>query len=107
MTFIDQRGRERGCSAELGERIIDVAWREDIGLEGTCEGAMACSTCLIHLAPEDFENRPAPPIEEDELIDLSPDASATSRLGCQIRLTKDDDGLRVYLPHAWSKEKGS
>ena len=57
--FLDPRG---GLSAEVeapaGERLLDVAQAADQPLEGTCEGQMACSTCHVVVAPEDFAALP-------------------------------------------------
>lgn len=36
--------------------------------------------------------------EEEDMLDLASCLSATSRLGCQIILTKELDGLVVELP---------
>ena len=40
------------------------------------------------------------PKEEDDMLDLAFGLTQTSRLGCQIVLTKDLDGLEVTLPAA-------
>ena len=50
--------------APAGERLLDVAQAAGQPLEGTCEGQMACSTCHVIVAPEDFERLPRASEEE-------------------------------------------
>jgi ferredoxin len=83
----------------VGESILALAWRLNLEIEGDCEGSMACSTCHVILEEHDFDRLPPPSEEEDSLLDLVPGVSATSRLGCQIVLTADDDGLMLKLPN--------
>jgi ferredoxin len=68
-------------------------------LEGACEGAVACSTChVIILYDEYFEKLPEPSNDEDDMLDLAFDLTATSRRGCQLKMTKELNGIRVQLP---------
>jgi ferredoxin len=64
-------------------------------LEGTCEGQMACSTCHVIVAAEDFDRLPSASEEEEDMLDLAVGATRTSRLSCQILLTPELDGLTV------------
>ena len=57
-------------------------------LEGTCEGQMACSTCHVIVAKEWFTKLPPAREEEEDMLDLASDVEATSRLSCQIDLTR-------------------
>lgn len=71
-------------------------------LECSCAGIMACSTCHVVIHPDWFnsgKNRVEPPSEaEQDMIDLAYEPQLTSRLGCQIKLTKELDGLVILLP---------
>ena len=49
---------------------------------------MACSTCHVIVAKEDFARLPPAGEEEDDLLDLAWARPATSRLACQINLTR-------------------
>ncbi|SFR97378.1 Ferredoxin [Sphingomonas jatrophae] len=84
--------------APAGERLLDVAQAAGEPLEGTCEGQMACSTCHVIVAAEDFARLPPASEEEEDLLDLAAHATRTSRLACQIWLTDALDGLTVRLP---------
>jgi len=67
-------------------------------LEGTCEGQMACSTCHVIVAKDWFDKLPPASDEEEDMLDLAADVHPTSRLGCQIVLTDELDGLEVRIP---------
>ena len=84
--------------AAEGARLLEVAQNDGQPLEGTCEGQMACSTCHVIVAAEDFARLPRASEEEEDMLDLAVGASRTSRLACQIVLSPDLDGLTVRMP---------
>ena len=51
--------------APAGTNLLDLAQAEGQPLEGACEGQMACSTCHVIVAKEDFDR--LPPAGEEEL----------------------------------------
>jgi ferredoxin len=89
---------DKEVEAEPGQRLLDVAWAAREPLEGACEGVMACSTCHVIVATDDFEKLPAASEEEEDLLDLAAHATRTSRLACQILLTPDMQTLTVRIP---------
>ncbi|MHC9417456.1 2Fe-2S iron-sulfur cluster-binding protein [Sphingomonas citri] len=91
-------GAVREVEAVPGERLLDVARRDSQPLEGTCNGELACATCHVIVAAEDFDRLPPASEEEEDMLDLAPDARRTSRLACQIVLTPALDKLSVRLP---------
>ena len=84
--------------AKAGERLLDVAQADGQPLEGTCEGQMACSTCHVIVADEDFAKLPPASADEDDLLDLAAHVTRTSRLACQIMLEEQWDSLTVRIP---------
>ncbi len=80
--------------------MLDVAWAAREPLEGACEGVMACSTCHVIVAGEDFPKLPVASEEEEDLLDIAAHVTRTSRLACQILLTPDLDSLSVRIPPA-------
>jgi ferredoxin len=97
--FISADGRHvQDVTAQPGERLLDVAQAHGQPLEGTCEGQMACSTCHVVVAPEDFARLPRASEEEDDMLDLASHVTRTSRLSCQIWLDEKLDSLTVHLP---------
>ena len=91
---------DKEVDAAPGQRLLDVAWAAREPLEGACEGVMACSTCHVIVAAEDFGKLPVASEEEEDLLDLAAHATRTSRLACQILLTEDLERLTVRIPPA-------
>lgn len=89
---------DRELMATPGERLLDVARRNGLPLEGTCNGDLACATCHVIVAADWFANLPPARDEEEDMLDLVADARRTSRLACQIVLTPALDKLSVSLP---------
>ena len=89
-----------------GDRLLDLAQAYGQPLEGTCEGQMACSTCHVIVAADDFARLPPASEEEEDMLDLAMGATRTSRLACQIELTGALDGLTVRLPPAARDMRG-
>ncbi|KAJ2354813.1 mitochondrial matrix iron-sulfur protein [Coemansia erecta] len=79
---------------------MELAHENDVDLEGACEGACACSTCHVILEDEVFDSLPEPTDEENDMLDLAFGLTDTSRLGCQVLLTPEMDGMRIKLPSA-------
>ena len=84
--------------APAGSRLLDVAQANGQPLEGTCEGAMACSTCHVIVDPEDFKKLPPASEPEEDMLDFAAAATRTSRLACQIWLDEALGSLTVRMP---------
>ena len=100
MTFIDPDGTRHEVEAPIGLSVLEIAHRNSINLEGACEGSLACSTCHVIVDQEDFERLKEPTEDEEDMLDLAFNLTKTSRLGCQIVITEELDGLTVRLPVA-------
>ena len=98
LIFIDSNGKEKVVDAEIGLSILEIAHKNHIDLEGACEGSLACSTCHIILEEKDFDKLDEPTEEEEDMLDLAHGLTHTSRLGCQIIMTEELDGLKVKVP---------
>jgi 2Fe-2S ferredoxin len=98
MTFILKDGSRKEVEAPLGLSVLEIAHRNHVDIEGACEGSLACSTC--HVVVEDvwFEKLAPASEDEEDMLDLAFGLTATSRLGCQIIITEELDGLVVRLP---------
>jgi hypothetical protein len=67
---------------------------------GACEGSVACSTCHVILPQEYYDILPEPEDDENDMLDMAFGLTDTSRLGCQVKLTKELDGMTATLPSA-------
>ncbi len=98
MTFISKDGSKKEVDAPTGLSVLEIAHANDIDIEGACEGSLACSTCHVIVMPEDYERLPEATEDEEDMLDLAFGLTGTSRLGCQIIMSEELDGLTVTLP---------
>ena len=100
MTFIERDGTRKTVDAPIGLSVLEIAHRNDVDIEGACEGSLACSTCHVVIEPEWYELLKDATEDEEDMLDLAFGLTKTSRLGCQIVITEELDGLTVRLPQA-------
>ncbi|EFC47363.1 ferredoxin [Naegleria gruberi] len=101
ISFVDPKNNlSKSVKAPIGENILAVAHANDIDLEGACEASLACSTCHVYIQDEFFEKMPEPEEEEEDMLDLAYGLAHNSRLGCQVIVSKDMEGMTVTLPRA-------
>jgi len=98
MTFLEPNGTRHEVDAPVGLSVLEIAHANDISLEGACEGSLACSTCHVVVEPEDYERLSEATEDEEDMLDLAFGLTRTSRLGCQIIMSDELDGLTVSLP---------
>jgi 2Fe-2S ferredoxin len=98
IVFIERNGTRREVDAPLGLSVLEIAHKNDIDIEGACEGSLACSTCHVIVDPDWYELLKDASEDEEDMLDLAFGLTATSRLGCQIKMTEELDGLVVRLP---------
>ena len=101
ITFINKDGDQIEVpDAEVGKSILQIAHDNNVDLEGACEGSLACSTCHVILDSKSYAKCGEPSDEENDMLDLAFGLTQTSRLGCQIKLKPELDGITVTLPSA-------
>jgi 2Fe-2S ferredoxin len=100
ITFIQRDGSRVDIDAPLGVSLLRVAHDNDIDLEGACGGSLACATCHLVVDKEWCSKLPDKSTGEEDMLDLAFNLTETSRLGCQIKVTNELDGLVVSLPDA-------
>ncbi|MBR71711.1 MAG: 2Fe-2S ferredoxin [Rhodospirillaceae bacterium] len=96
--FVNPDGTRTEVSAENGQSILEIAHENNIDIEGACEGSLACSTCHVIVDPEWYNRLIEPTEDEEDMLDLAFGLTKTSRLGCQLLVSDDLDGLVVSLP---------
>jgi ferredoxin len=94
LRFVARDGGVAVGEGREGDRLLDAGQP----LEGTCNGQLACATCHVIVDAADFDRLPPAGGDEEDMLDLVPDATRTSRLSCQIRLTGALDGMTVRIP---------
>ncbi len=101
LTFIEPDGTAHERDATPGQSVMEVAVGSGVpGILGDCGGACACATCHVYVEPE-WEGRIVPITDfESDMLDIVDERRPNSRLGCQIRLGQEHDGLVVHLTAA-------
>ena len=100
MIFVERDGTRREVDAPVGRSVLEIARRHDIDIEGACDGSLACSTCHVVVDPDWYDLLKEASEDEEDMLDLAFNLTRTSRLGCQIVITEELDGLTVELPAA-------
>ena len=98
MTFIDKEGDSHTFEVADGDNLLDVAQANDLEMEGACGGSCACSTCHVIVESDHYDAMDEPDDDENDMLDLAFGLTETSRLGCQVKMSKELDGLVVRLP---------
>ena len=98
VVFINKSGKRIPIRGKVGDNILYLAHRYGIELEGACEASLACSTCHVYVHSDFLDQLNEPSEKEEDLLDMAPALKDNSRLGCQITLSKDLDGLELTLP---------
>ncbi|KAE8447862.1 hypothetical protein EG329_010091 [Mollisiaceae sp. DMI_Dod_QoI] len=94
VTFVDKEGDEHKIAVNKGDNLLTIAQGNDIEMEGESHN-------YYRLGIEDeemYDKIPEATDDENDMLDLAFGLTETSRLGCQIVMTKELDGLRVKLP---------
>jgi 2Fe-2S ferredoxin len=84
--------------APIGLSVMEIAHKHGVDIEGACEGSLACSTCHVIVDDVWFQRLEEPSEDEEDMLDLAFGLEETSRLGCQIIMSEELDGLVVKLP---------
>ncbi len=100
VTLVERDGTEVTIEdAAIGESLMVVAKGRGVdGILGECGGGCACATCHVYIEPE-WQEVVGPPdvLEEMTLDGVAHIVQDNSRLGCQIMLREELDGLRVVV----------
>lgn len=100
MIFVEKDGNRKEVDAPNGVSVMEIAHMNEIDLEGACGGSLACSTCHVIVDQKWFDKLAEPEEAEEDMLDLAFGLTHTSRLGCQIIMSDELDGLEVQLPSA-------
>jgi 2Fe-2S ferredoxin len=100
VTLVERDGKEITIDdAGVGKSLMEVAKANGVdGILGECGGGCACATCHVYVDAQ-WQDVVGPPdvLEEMTLDGVSHITRDNSRLGCQILLSKEMDGLRVAV----------
>ena len=101
VTYIAHDGTRTDVDLPEGENVMHGALFNGVeGIVGECGGALACATCHCYVdeAWAAKVGGPGSPEEEDMLEITAAERKPNSRLGCQIAVSDELDGLVVHMP---------
>ncbi|MFK4156237.1 MULTISPECIES: 2Fe-2S iron-sulfur cluster-binding protein [Streptomyces] len=103
ITFVERNGTSHTLDADAGTNLMQLAVRNGLpSIIGECGGNCICSTCHLYV-DETWSRTVGPAGEEEELtLEFAEARTGASRLGCQITVTDELDGLVVHLPESQS-----
>jgi 2Fe-2S ferredoxin len=80
---------------DMGFSLMELCKSYELPVEGTCGGMALCATCHVYIKSDHDLSEPS----DDELamLDQAFFVKGNSRLGCQIKLAPELDGLTVQL----------
>ena len=98
IVYHDVNGGRREVEVDAGSTVMEGAVDNDVaGIVAECGGACACATCHAYIGEQWLPKLPAIEDMEDAMLDSAADRRPNSRLTCQIEVTKDLDGLEVFV----------
>ncbi|XP_041700410.1 adrenodoxin-like [Coregonus clupeaformis] len=98
--FINRDGQKITTLGAKGDSLLDLVVNQNLDINGfgACEGTLACSTCHVILDQKVYDQLGPITDEENDMLDLAFGLTDTSRLGCQVCLSRDLEGITVRVP---------
>jgi 2Fe-2S ferredoxin len=102
INYLPHDGEPVTVDVEEGGSVMQAAVAHNVpGILAECGGACACATCVVLIDPSCVSLIPPPgPVELSMLEDDDTQDGMPRRLSCQIKVTKELDGLIVHVPPA-------
>lgn len=100
VTMTDVNGEARTFDDVAdGTSLMELGKQNGVaGIMGDCGGGCACATCHVYVDPQWWDKVGAPDDIEFAMLDMVADVMKdTSRLGCQIRMSAELDGIAVTV----------
>ncbi len=97
--YNDFSGNQKGIEVPNGLSVMEGAVRNNIpGIDADCGGSMACATCHVYVKEEWLNKLKKMENGEQDMIDMAYEPKKNSRLGCQLIVSDELDGLEVTTP---------
>ena len=94
---VDRNGFSQTISGptDMNLNLMEVCKLNNIGVEGTCGGMAMCSSCQCYI----ISDHKLPDKNEDEkaMLSESLNVKKNSRLGCQLFITSELEGLEIKI----------
>ena len=94
----DRDGTEQALQAAPGDTVMETMREAGLPVEAICGGCCSCATCHVYVDEKWLATTGPRDDAENELLQYSEYLDPErSRLGCQIKLTEQHNGLVVTL----------
>ena len=91
----DEKRRELDAPTDMNMNMMELCKSYELPVEGTCGGMAMCASCHMYvLSSHEISERSE---DEEDMLDEAFFVEDNSRLGCQIKLASNLDGLEVKL----------
>ncbi len=97
VNIIDREGERHELMAptDMNMNIMELCKSYELPVEGTCGGMAMCASCQCYLESEhDLDEQSD---DELDMLDQAFFVEDNSRLGCQIPITQEIDGIVLRL----------
>ena len=97
VTIIDREGlaHELEGPTDMNMNVMELCKAYDLPVKGECGGTAMCATCQCYLESE--TDLPEQSDAELDMLDQAFFVKGNSRLGCQIHLSDEIDGIVLRL----------
>ena len=94
---IDREGESHELvgPTDMNMNMMELCKSYELPVEGTCGGMAMCASC--HMYVKSDHELPERSDDEEDMLDEAFNVEVNSRLGCQIQLRNEVDGLEVKL----------
>ncbi len=99
----DREGEEHDIEIPLGVdlNLMEVCKASELDVDGTCGGMALCASCHMYIESE--HQLPEASEDEEIMLDQVLFVEDNSRLGCQIKVREEINGLKVRLANLGSE----
>lgn len=106
INIIDKNGQKQSLQApsDLGISLMEFLKASGYPILATCGGMALCATCHVEIL-KNYDALPEPSNDELHMLDTLPEIFPTSRLSCQIKLTKQTPDLEIKIHAELEGEK--
>ena len=97
LTITDREGATNLYEAptDMNMNLMEVCKAHELPVKGTCGGMALCASCHVYILSD--HELPEMSADEEAQLDQAFFVKNNSRLGCQIRITPEMDGIVVQL----------
>lgn len=97
VTITDRQGvtHELEAPTDMNMNIMELCKAAELPVKGTCGGMALCSTCHVYILSD--HELPEMSEDEEDMLDQAFFVEDNSRLGCQLHLSDDLEGLKLQL----------